>query len=167
MTKMRKTMKKKNKQLGFTLLELMITVAILGILSSIAVPSYMSYVTKSKRTEAKTEILRLAQLQESHYIQNLTYAKSHSDGLGFPAGTLFSETELYTITAQGQPTTCQGTSANPCTGYEIRAIPNTSKSQSKDKKCTGFSILHTGKKGASSSTVSTYYNADNIKECWS
>ena len=66
-------MNKKNKQLGFTLIELMITVAILGILSSIAVPSYMTYVTKSKRTEAKTEILRLAQLQESHYIQNLTY----------------------------------------------------------------------------------------------
>jgi type IV pilus assembly protein PilE len=163
---MRKAMNKKNKQLGFTLIELMITVAILGILSSIAVPSYMTYVTKSKRTEAKTEILRLAQLQESHYIQNLTYAKSHSDGLGFPAGTLYSETELYTITAIGQPAACLGTSASPCTGYEIKAVPNTSKAQANDKKCTGFSILNTGRKGASGNSITTYYNADNIKECW-
>ena len=163
---MRKTMNKKNKQFGFTLMELMITVAIVGILSSIAVPSYTKYVTKSKRTEAKTEILRMAQLQESHYIQNLTYAKSHSDGLGFPAGTLYSESELYSITAVGQPTTCQGTSANPCTGYEIRAIPNPDKAQAKDKECTGFSILHTGKKGAASTGVTSYDDADNIKECW-
>ena len=159
-------MNKKNKQLGFTLIELMITVAIVGILSSIAVPSYMTYVTKSKRTEAKTEILRMAQLQESHYIQNLTYAKSHSNGLGFPAGTLLSETELYTITAEGQPATCQGTSANPCTGYEIRAIPNSDKGQANDDRCRGFSILHTGRKGAISSTDTDYYNAANVRECW-
>ena len=158
-------MNNKNKNLGFTLLELMITVAIVGILSSIAIPSYSAYVTKSKRTEAKTEILRMAQLQESYYIQNLTYAKSHSNGLGFPAGTLYSETELYTITAEGQPATCLGTSASPCTGYEIKAIPNTSKAQAKDKKCTGFSILNTGRKGASGNSITSYYNADNIKEC--
>ena len=163
---MRNAMNKKNKLSGFTLIELMITVAILGILSSIAVPSYMTYVTKSKRTEAKTEVLRIAQLQESHYIQNLSYAPALNNGLSFPSVWMQTETGLYNVRTQGTPTNCQGTSASPCTGYFVHASPVNGKGQDKDKKCTVFRLYNTGLKQAVGSAGAGWNNADNLKECW-
>lgn len=155
-----------NKQQGFTLIELMMTVAILGILSAIAIPSYMSYVTKSKRTEAKTELLRVAQLQESHYVQNLSYAKTLT-GLGFAAATLNTETGLYSIASSATPVACDGTNANPCTGYSIVATPVTGKGQDKDDDCAnGFMLTNTGFKGAKSSTDAAFTSAATIQKCW-
>ena len=158
-------MKNKRTLQGFTLIELMITVAILGIISAIAVPSYMTYVKKSKRTEAKTEMLRIAQLQESYYIQNLTYSQELT-GLGFGAVTENTESDLYSLRSQGQPVGCAGTSANPCTGYQVVATPVTGKGQDKDEKCTFFYVDNTGRKGAKSTTDTDQYSAANIKECW-
>ena len=54
-------------QLGFTLIELMITVAIIAILAAIALPSYKNYIVKSHRTEAQAAMLSLAQYLESKY----------------------------------------------------------------------------------------------------
>ncbi len=58
------------KNLGFTLVELMIVVGVMGILAAIAIPQYDSYLRKSKRAEAKTALNALAQLQESFYANN-------------------------------------------------------------------------------------------------
>ena len=162
-------MNNKNKQIGFTLIELMITVAILGIISSVAVPSYMSYVTKSKRTEAKVEMLRTAQLQESHYVQNLSYAKALNGtaGLGFSSASHKTESGLYSITTLGTPTTCDGTNAKPCTGYNVVAQPVSGKGQDKDDKCSkGFVINNTGLKGAKGKDDTDFTSAATIKECW-
>lgn len=54
-------------------MEVMITVAIIGILSAIAVPSYNSYVTNSRRNEAKNSLLELGQFMERHYTANSSY----------------------------------------------------------------------------------------------
>jgi len=161
-------MNNKSRQQGFTLIELMITVAIIGILSSVAVPSYMSYVTKSKRTEAKTEVLRIAQLQESYYVQNLSYAKklNGTGGLGFSSTWRNTETELYRINTQGLPTSCDGTNNSPCSGYRITAQPIVGNGQDNDEKCTRFRLDNTGKKGAKGTGGSGFYNAAVIKECW-
>ena len=160
-------MTKKNKLHGFTLIELMITVAILGILSAVAIPSYMTYVTKSKRTEAKTELLSIAQLQENRYIQNLSYAKELNNGLGFSSAWQETENGLYKMRSQGLPLSCNGTSANPCTGYRVVAVPVSGKGQERGKECTEFYIDNTGFKGALSSTnTSNVRNSDTIKECW-
>ena len=163
-------MNNKYRQQGFTLIELMITVAILGILSSVAVPSYMSYVTKSKRTEAKTELLKVAQLQESYYVQNLSYAKSlnGTTGLGFSGASETTESGLYKITTLGTPTSCDGTNSRPCTGYNVVAVPVAGKGQDKDKKCAkGFVLTNTGRKGAKSATDADFNSAATAKECWS
>lgn len=159
----------KNKQYGFTLIELMMTVGILGILSSIAVPSYMSYVKKSKRTEAKTEVLRIAQLQESYYIQNLSYAKALNGaaGLGFDSASEDTESGLYKVSTEGTPTSCSGTSASPCTGYSVVAKPAVGKGQDSDSKCSGgFTINNTGQKGAKGANDADFTSAATIKECW-
>lgn len=72
-----------NKLMGFTLIEVMITVSIVGILAAVAYPSYTEYVWRSNRTEAQRELIRLANLQEQRFVDQRTYTASMSD-LGVP-----------------------------------------------------------------------------------
>lgn len=65
---------KMNNTEGFTLIELMITVAILAILASIAVPSYTQYIAKAKRAEARAEILKGEGWLERYYNENNRYS---------------------------------------------------------------------------------------------
>lgn len=63
-----------SKQNGFTLIELMIVVAVVAIMASIALPSYTSYVLKTKRSDCKVALLAMSDLQERYYLTNNTYA---------------------------------------------------------------------------------------------
>lgn len=61
---------------GFTLIELMITLAIIGILMAIAVPSYQDYIRKASRSAAQSELLELAAAQEKIFLNSSAYAGS-------------------------------------------------------------------------------------------
>lgn len=58
---------------GFTLIELIITMAIIGILVSLAYPSYLDYVTRARRHDGQTALLELANQMEHYYANNNTY----------------------------------------------------------------------------------------------
>ncbi|MGO4303154.1 type IV pilin protein [Cupriavidus sp. RAF12] len=62
-----------NRHRGFTLAEMMVTVAIIGILSAFAYPSYQEFILKGRRTEAKASLMENMQLFERHYSQVNTY----------------------------------------------------------------------------------------------
>ena len=150
-------MNKIRRNQGFSLIEIMIVVAILGIVAAIAVPSYMDYVQKGKRADAKVELLRLAQMQESYFVQNMSYASTLAQ-LGL-VGTVTSEQGEYVITlppASLTPNGCGGTSANACTGFSLNAAPQ--GSQIADTGCGAFTLSNTGAR-----TVSGYHTA---QECW-
>ena len=61
---------------GFTLIELMIVVAIVGVLAAIALPSYRNYIIRSARVAAQSELLQLASLQEKIFLNSNNYAFS-------------------------------------------------------------------------------------------
>lgn len=63
------------KRLGFTLVEMMITVAIIGILASIAYPAYNEYVLKSRRAAAQADLTELSQWLERQFTANMSYLK--------------------------------------------------------------------------------------------
>lgn len=71
---------------GFTLLELMITVAIIAILLAIAIPSYTDYVTRSKLTEAYNNLAAYRVSMEQYYQDNRNYGTPPNCGVPVPAG---------------------------------------------------------------------------------
>lgn len=85
------------QQAGMTLIELMIVVAILGIIISIAVPSYQDSVRKSRRADGMALLNQILQAQERFYINNMTYTTDLTD-LGYSVSTgVSSEEEHYKV----------------------------------------------------------------------
>lgn len=96
---------------GFSLMELLVTVTIIGILLAIAVPNYNEYIKRSSRSAAQSELLELASIQEkiflnsSAYTQNVTnaYTGNSTGGLGRTSG--LTQDGKYTLSLTGTATT--------------------------------------------------------------
>lgn len=91
---------------GFSLIELMIVVAIIGILAAVAYPSYQSSVLKGHRADAQADLMELASFMERVYTENSSYAAaalpftaSPRSGTASYALTLIKSAASYTLTA--------------------------------------------------------------------
>ncbi|MGF2736546.1 type IV pilin protein [Marinobacter sp. DUT-1] len=113
-------MKPGKEQRGFTLIELMIVVAIIGIIAAIAYPSYTDHVEKTRRSDAQGALMGLAAAMERHYATNNSYEGAASGGAdtGAPAiypdeAPLDGNTKYYDLTIQ----------AADATSFTLRASP--------------------------------------------
>lgn len=126
------------KAAGFTLIELMIVLAIMGILLAVVVPSYSDSVRKSRRADAMKELMELGARQERFYAQNSTYTIEIelNSGLGIVDGET-SSGGYYTLSAEA----CSV--AQPITRcYLLKATPI--GSQLKDTACGTLSLDRLG-----------------------
>ncbi len=120
-------------QIGFTLVELLVTVAIISIIAAVAYPNYTNYVVRGNRQAAQTEMIQMANLQEKIFLNSNAYAASittayngsSTGGLGVTTG--LSADGLYTYSIS--PTT-------PGQSYTITATPVTGKAQASDGTLT-------------------------------
>lgn len=90
---------------GFTLVEVMIVVLIVGILAALAYPAYQNYVREARRAEAKSELLRLAQVQAKWRVSNISYAaplEVSPDVAQYYTFALNGDVTTFTITATGK-----------------------------------------------------------------
>jgi type IV pilus assembly protein PilE len=131
------------RQSGFTLIELMITVAIIGILASIAWPSYTQYVLESRRAEAQADMLKIQLGLEKWRANQSSYASVEdlSDSVSTPADqakALSDANAYYTYTITG----AAGST------YTINAAAQ--GAQTADSGCTGLTLNQSGAKTPSS-----------------
>jgi type IV pilus assembly protein PilE len=123
------------KQQGFTLIELMIVVIVMGILSAFAFPAFMDSVRKSNRADATQALTRATANQERFFAASGTYTADVTD-LGLPADGA-SEQGLYTISLAAGAT---GIGSS----YVVTATAVPGLRQAEDTGCTVFSISSLG-----------------------
>jgi type IV pilus assembly protein PilE len=147
---------------GFTLVELVVTMVVAAILTAIAVPSYLTYVRQSRRTEAKSAILDLASLEERYFSTANAYTNVPAN-LGYPTPTSGPNTVTNQSVGSGYYTvtipTPTAASATAAAGYTITATAI--GDQLKDTDCYQFTVTQTGTHTSVNSA-----NADSTATCW-
>jgi len=132
------------QQKGFTLIELLVVIAILGIIVAIAVPSYSSFMEKTRRVDAITILSEVAGEQQRFLSENNRYAKNMVE-MGYPQDPLISEEGYYSVSVE-----------NPTdTSFILSATPVAGEAQAGDTECGTFTLNSGGVKDSA-----------NGVDCW-
>jgi len=146
---------------GFTLIELMVVVAIATILFAISIPSYVTYIRESRRTEAKTAVLDLAGREERYLSTNPTAYTAVPANLGYTGvWPIVVGSGYYQLTVCSPA--CGPSAIATAPSYTVTATPVAGQSQVNDAQCTSFSVDSAGQQyanGSGGAAVATPY-------CW-
>lgn len=140
---------------GFTLIELMITIVIVGILAAVAYPAFTSHVQRSRRADATALLSAVTQAQERYRTNRVEYASTLT-ALDLTASSI---TNHYTVTLTGV-----GSPASFAAGYVATATVASTSPQVRDSKCASLGVQLDG------STL-TYFSTDSAGNdssaaCW-
>lgn len=129
-------MQARKAESGFTLIELMISVAIIGILAAIAYPSYTNYVLRTNRSAAQSFIMEVAGRQERYMLDARTYGDLTALGMNTVPPSVTKNYDIVSTPSVGPPPS-----------YTITATAIAGSAQAtKDSACTPLSINQTGNK---------------------
>ncbi|MGA8260305.1 MAG: type IV pilin protein [Arenicellales bacterium] len=131
---------------GFTLIELMIVLAVIAVLTAIALPAYRDYVVRSNRSDAVVALTELANLEEKYYSNNLSYTTAF-DALSYPQS---SPNDFYALSI------ATGTTV----GYTLTAKPKGTQKK-EDKACQKLILNSFGQRSATDSG-----GGDTSQKCW-
>lgn len=151
----------KQTQTGFTLIELMITVAIVGILAGIAYPSYVNSVMKSRRADAQGALLGLANAMERHFTETNSYCDAGGTGGANNCGdSSINETGTPSIYSPTGGTAAYNLTISAATASTYMLHAARTGAQATDK-CGTLTLTHTGAKDITSQDTGV-----TAAECW-
>lgn len=157
----------KKQHQGFTLIEVMIVVAVIGILTAIAVPSYNAYTLRSHRADARNFLLSVSQRLEQNYTITGTYLRTQGaaaddvdnawiNGSGFGRVPVSGPVRYNIVFNGGVPAAAAM--------YVLLAVP--AGAQVGDT-CGTLVLDQSGRKGAGAGATAVTPRADTTRECWS
>lgn len=146
------------REFGFTLMELMITVAVVALLAAVAYPTYQNSVLKSRRTEAKAALTDVAQRLERYYTENNRYSGAMFCTAAVDAGCT-DATRIYGVSSENGFYSLGFLTATPPTAATFTIVATPQGAQASDA-CGSFTLTQTGQRGVTGGT-----DTDPMK-CW-